>query len=483
MNKHAIKIFQVNTNDISGGAQRVAWNLFRSYRARGCRSWLAVGRKVSGDPDVLTLVHGAERFGWARFWWGMHSLLRPLDANGRFSRLARRLAEPEALLDYFRGIEDFHFPGTWQLLGLAPTPPDILHCHNLHGGYFDLRALSWLSRQVPTVVTLHDAWLLSGHCAHSLDCERWRIGCGQCPDLTLYPSVRHDATAYNWRRKLDIYRNGRLYVATPSRWLMNKVEGSMLALAIAEARVVPNGVDLDLFHPTTDRKEVRASLGLPHDAKIVLFAANGICANIWKDYRTLRAAISRVAAPADGQRLFFVALGEDGPSERVGQAEIHFVPYQIVPEAVARYYQAADLYIHAARADTFPNTVLEALACGTPVIATAVGGIPEQVKGLRTDGGSLNSHRREEATGLLTSPGDAEELKLRIEQVLGDEPLRLQLSINAAADARRRFRLGQQVDAYLSWYQEILRSFDTERRHAQALRSGGWWASEQAGVK
>jgi glycosyltransferase involved in cell wall biosynthesis len=82
--------------------------------------------------------------------------------------------------------------------------------------------------------------------------------------------------------------------------------------------------------------------------------------------------------------LVFVALGEDAPAERIGAAEIRFVPYQKDPAVVARYYQAADIYIHSARADTFPNTVLEALACGTPVVATAVGGIPEQVKSLQS---------------------------------------------------------------------------------------------------
>jgi glycosyltransferase involved in cell wall biosynthesis len=263
---------------------------------------------------------------------------------------------------------------------------------------------------------------------------------------------------------MEIYQNSRIYVATPSRWLMKKVEESMLAPAIKDAKVIPNGVDLSVFHPT-NQKAVRASLGLPHNAKILLFTANGILTNIWKDYWTLRTAISRVAAPADGQRLLLVALGEGGPAERVGNADIVFVPYQTPPDAVARYYQAADIYIHAARADTFPNTVLEALACGIPVIATAVGGIPEQVKGLKTEDSSLNQYQLDKATGFLTSPGDAEELRMRLEQLLGDELLRVQISSNAASDARQRFSLEQQVEAYLDWYQEILRSFDKEKSH------------------
>jgi glycosyltransferase involved in cell wall biosynthesis len=76
------------------------------------------------------------------------------------------------------------------------------------------------------------------------------------------------------------------------------------------------------------------------------------------------------------------ALGENAPAEDVGGAELRFVPYQKDPETVARCYQAADVYVHAACAEVWGLTITEALACGTPVVATAVGGIPEQVKGL-----------------------------------------------------------------------------------------------------
>jgi glycosyltransferase involved in cell wall biosynthesis len=450
-----LNILQVNADELSGGAQRVARNLFYSYRACGHNSRLAVSHKVSADPAVLLMPNAIGRWGWSRFWWSVHSRCQSIDCNGRVSHWVQRLAEPRALVDYFRGVENFHFPGTWRLLRLAPGKPDILHCHNLHGDYFDLRALPLLSQQLPTVLTLHDAWLLSGHCAHSLDCERWRLGCGQCPDLTSYPAVKRDATAYNWRRKREIYQKSRLYVATPSRWLMNKVEESILALAAVETRVIPNGVDLQVFRPT-DRKQVRARLGFSQRAKILLFAANGIRANFSKDYGTLRQAMNRVAAATQGEELLFIALGEDAPPEGIDRVEIRFVPYQNSSEAVACYYQAADLYVHAAKADTFPNTILEALACGTPVVATAVGGIPEQVKGLKTENSSVNQYSLDEATGLLTAPSNGEELGTRLQQLLVNEPVRMQMSRNAVVDASIRFSLKRQTESYLEWYQDIL---------------------------
>jgi glycosyltransferase involved in cell wall biosynthesis len=468
-----VRILQVSTRDLRGGAEKVAWELFQTFRARGYDSWLAVGYKRSNDPNVLIMHNYGSQGVWSKCWWQVYSQLQSLGGRlrgaWRLSHLVRRLAEPKVVLDAYRGLEDFRFPGTWQLLRLIPEQPDIVHCHNLHGGYFDLRSLPSLGQQVPVMLTLHDAWLLSGHCSHSFDCERWKTGCGDCPDLSIYPAIRKDATAYNWRRKQAIYAKSRLYVATPCRWLMQKVEQSMLAPSVAEARVIPYGVDLSVFQPG-DRRAARAALDLPQDAVILLFTANGIRRSRWKDYQTMRAAVAQLAARLHGQRVLFIALGEDAPTERSGQAEVCFVPYQQDRQSVARYYQASDVYVHAAKVDTFPNTVLEALACGTPVVATAVGGIPEQVKGLAVvnngpHSSDLNRSRVDDATGILVSPGDAKEMAHTLERLVSNTPLRCRLSANAARDAQLRFDLNRQVDAYLDWYEAILqRSKDSPQK-------------------
>lgn len=315
-------------------------------------------------------------------------------------------------IDICRGIEDFNFPGTYHLLKLPPRRPDILHCHNLHGGYFDLRALPCLSAEVPTVLTLHDAWLLSGHCAHSFDCDLWKTGCDKCPDLTIYPPIQRDAAAYNWRRKREIYARSRLYVATASRWLMSKIEQSILSQAIVESRVIPNGAELDIFHPA-DKRAVRAELKMPQDAKIILSVANKIKKNMFKDFHTMQTAISTVAEQFPGQNILLFAVGDSAPPERIGKVEVSFIPFLEDRKMIARFYQAADVYIHTARVETFGNTVMEALACGTPVVATGVGGIPEQVE--------------DNVSGFLVPPAHPEMMAARIQQLLSDDELRLKM--------------------------------------------------------
>ncbi|UCG17807.1 MAG: glycosyltransferase [Phycisphaerales bacterium] len=462
MDRSRLNILQVSTFDAYGGAEKVAWDLFQEYLARGHGSWLAVGRKRTSHPRVLRLENDSAPGAWRRFWWRAHDRSQRFYGRWwgtRLCRMTHRLAEPVGALDAFRGLEDFHYPGTRRLPEMTPERPNIVHGHNLHARYFDLRVLPWLSRQVPVVLTLHDAWLTTGHCAHSFDCVRWQTGCGRCPDLRIYPAIRRDATAANWRRKRDIYAASRLYVATPCRWLMDRVGRSMLAPAIVESRVIPYGVDVSVFR-VADRAAARADLGIPPHSDVLLFAASGVRTNLWKDYDTMRGALVRLAERSGGRPLLLLALGEAAPAERVGRAEIRFVPYQSDPEVVARHYQAADVYVHAARVDTFPNTVLEALACGVPVVATAVGGIPEQVKSLPPPGrrslGLRSIHGPADATGILVPCGDTESMAAAVDQLLSDAGLRRRLAESAAADARHRFSLDREADDYLAWYYRLL---------------------------
>lgn len=382
---------------------------------------------------------------WADFWFKTSALSRQFSRTSRLARdldkILRMIGDPHLFIEYLYGVEDFGYPGTSHIPEMIKPKPDIIHCHNLHGSYFDLREISNLCLKAPLVLTLHDAWTLSGHCAHSLGCDLWKHGCGNCPDLNIYPALRQDATAFNWQRKCEIYSKSHLYVATPCQWLMDKATQSMLAPAIIESRVIPNGVNLKIFK-TYDQMAARAELGLPKKAKIILFAADGVRKNIWKDYETMQAAVSKVAKSLTRSDLIFIALGESVGTTKIGQTELRFVPYQKDPLTVSRYYQAADAYIHAARVDTFPNTILEALACGTPVVATGVGGIPEQIE----DG----------KTGFLTLPMNADDMALRIEQLLTDKDLAKEMGERAAKSARSRFDLMLQAEEYIKWYKKIL---------------------------
>lgn len=381
-------------------------SLHRALLAKGHEASVAVGYRRTDEPGVLEI-------------------------GGAGSRRGRVLTHPGIALDALRGREDFRFTASRRVLELAPSPPEVVHVHNLHGGYFDLRVLPDLARRARLVATLHDAWLLTGHCAHPFDSDGWLRGCGDCPHLDTYPALHRDGTASNLARKRSIYEGVQVTVVTPSRWLMDMVERSVLAPAAVRRSVIPNGVDLGVFAPG-ERAKARRALGVPGDASVIVFAAQGGRANEFKDFGTLRAALARLSVPVEA-----VALGDPAPGEELaGQSVLHSIG-AVSQAEVAGWLRAADVYVHPSRADTFPSGVLEALACGTAVVASRVGGIPEQVS---------------EDTGVLVDPGDPMALASAIEALLGDPVRRARIAAAGAAAARERFSLDRQIAAYLDLY-------------------------------
>lgn len=443
-----LSVLQVNSVDLGGGAAKIARSLFQALHDQGQHSWMAVGSKFSKDPRVLEIDHDPYRTGLPGLLGKVWKPFRKFEAYSSVLRTLHRRSllagDQKRIRNRLTGTEDFEFPGSAHLLELTPERPGILHFHNMHGDYFDLRELAALSQLVPVVVTLHDAWLLSGHCGHSYTCERWQIGCGECPDLTIPPPIRRDATASNWLQKKSVFSNSQLFIAAPCQWLMEKVSQSILRSAIIESRVIPHGVDLNVFQPA-DKNTARYKLGIPIDKKVMLVCTNGIHRNDFKDYEGLLRTLELLNNQTGGQKTLLIVLGEDGKPGNRGPVELQFVKYQADPKVVASYYQACDLVVHPAKADTFPTTVLEALACGKPVVASAVGGIPEQIE----DG----------ATGFLVSPGDDQAMAFRIEQLLNNDDLRQLMGTSAVESASRRFSLKRQVDDYLGWYRDI------EKRH------------------
>lgn len=459
-----LRILQINTIDGGGGASAVASGLAREYRARGQRAWLVVGRRQSDDPGVLVI---RENRRWLYRLIGYSAIqVRLRRLAGRFpnrgfglvGRALRLLTHPQVVVDRLRGAEDFEFPGSYEVLDMLDRMPDIVQGHNLHGGYFDLRALSWLSARVPTVLTLHDMWTLTGHCAYSLQCDRWKTGCGQCPDLHLDPAIRRDNTAANWRRKRDIYAGARLYVATPSQWLLDCVRQSMLAPTMIEGRVIPNGVDLDVFRPA-DRDAARVELGLPLNVPVVMLTT-GSLRSMWKDDGVLIRTIELMRRDGRTPQPCFVAVGRESAVPKSAGADVRIVPFQHDPRQVARYCQAADVYLHASRADNAPLSILEALACGVPVIATRVGGIAEQIRPLDPAAPDLAG----DPTGVLVPPRDAASMAAALRLLIDRPDLRRAMSANAAADAQARFSLRRQSDAYMAWFREIRARRDQEPR-------------------
>lgn len=459
-----MKVHQINISDIKGGASIISWNLHLAFKKLGIDSMISVKHKLSMDRDVYIMNSGLNVSSWSKRLEGLATTVDRqnwlFDFQFTFAALLRLLSRPGVEFRRKMGIEEFNYSASH---GIIAPDTDVIHCHVLHGGFFDLRNIQTWSSEFPVIITLHDAWLLSGHCAHSFDCDRWKTGCGNCPDITIPVKIERDSSALNWKRKKKIFDNSRLYISAPCNWMLDRAKNSILKSGIRMSKVIPHGVD-QLVFKKGDKKLARTEINIDQDALVLLFSANGIRRSRWKDFELMKNALEDISRRVTEKKIIFLALGEDAPNLTSGNAEIRFMPFRSKRQDVAMVYQASDIYLHGAKAETFPNAILEALSCGIPVVATAVGGIPEQVNGLNAFGyHEINNFEIEDATGILTPPGNANAFASAIEYLARHGHVRLQMGRNAEVNAAVRFSADLQIKRYLSWYREVVTDYSLQK--------------------
>ncbi|MBS3973836.1 MAG: glycosyltransferase [Actinobacteria bacterium] len=450
-----MKVLSVNAAVLGGGAEKSALSLHESYLARGVESVLAVANYNAEADGVMEIPRDAYRSAWARellraAWRVQGGYTARPGVRATLSRGLRVAAEPDRWLRVARGHEDFDFPWTKHLLDLSPFLPDIVHLHNLHGGYFDVRALPAISAQVPTVITLHDTWLLTGHCAQPLECLRWKTGCGSCPDLKRYVPIRADKSAENLEVKRRSLLSSEVALVAPSQWMLSMAEKAGLLTEGREARVIYNGIDAEGVFVPGNLEEARARLGLPMGKKIALVVAKGAFSNPLKGFGVLSAALSELPVEV-AKDLLVLVLGEDtsGQGERFAGSpvEVRGVPFASDPMVLADYYRAADVFVNPSLAESFSLVTVEAMACGIPVIASDIGGIPEIVL-----------HGK---TGICAKAGSSKEFASGLVRLLSDEGLRREYAMAGVRRVKSKFTLDRQVGYYLDYFRELCERSDS----------------------
>jgi glycosyltransferase involved in cell wall biosynthesis len=426
------KIVIVNTADEGGGAERVSMAVLEGFLELGLDAWLLVGHKFGNHSRVLS------------FYESPFFDYRPY-GNARSVRELERQRRKDLSL----GLEDFNHPYSRWIDEMTGSAPDLLLCHNLHGGYFDLRVLAALSGRLPVVLRLFDNWLQTGHCAYSLGCDRWRNGCGDCPDLSIPPAIAQDESRFNLRRKQRIFRNSRLFVSAESRWMLDRARQSVLAAAALDWKHISGGVDLTVFFPES-RADARRRLALDPEATLLLFVANQGAANRYKDFDTVRHALAALPLRPPGQGITLLVAGSTAPDEVIApDILVHHLGYIQSRPRLADFYRAADIMIHSAFEETFGNVVAEAMACGTPVVTASGGGVLELIE-----------HGR---TGLAVPPREPGQLAVAIAQLLDRPGFRQELGAAAAEAARCALDGRTMIRNLQSWCGEVHSTW-----HAQA---------------
>jgi glycosyltransferase involved in cell wall biosynthesis len=346
---------------------------------------------------------------------------------------------------HFAGSRLLGINGTWsplstrRLLKIIDTfKPDVIHLHELHGYFLDYYSLvkEIKKRKINTVWTFHCEIMYTGRCGHSNDCDKWKTGCGGCPDLKSYPrSYIFDFSRMMWRWKREMFEGfDRLIITTPSNWLEARVRESFLF--DKKVKTVYNGIDSEIFriYPEAQKKTMN------FQGKIFNFLA--VSTELMTHQKGGRILLE-IARALEKFPVRFTLVGVD-PKEVEGLNLTNVVAIGRVTNQMelAKCYNEADLLILPSKRETFSLVCAESLACGTPVVGF-LSGAPEEIV---PDG-----------YGAFVANGDADALKNVLLSFISKR-LTFKSPEKCSAYAHAHFSQEVMVDRFLDVYHEFYQS-------------------------
>jgi glycosyltransferase involved in cell wall biosynthesis len=385
-----MKVINLNHSDISGGAALAAYRIHHALRDAGLDSTMWVNVAVAGDWTVE---------GPASKWGKALGRVRP--QVGGLLRKALRTDNPI-----------IHSPAilssNW-VKRVNASDADVVHLHWVQGEMLSIADIGRIEK--PIVWTLHDMWAFCG-AEHYTEEFRWREGYRR-GNRPAYESG-FDLNRWTWERKRKHWKRP-MQIVTPSRWLADCVRESAL-MRDWPVSVIPNCLDTERWEPM-EQALARELLGLPADLPLLLFGAMGGGRDPRKGFDLLTAALGNLRGEIPGLEL--VVFGQLAPHHPPDlDFPIHYTGHLHDDLSLRVLYSAADAMVVPSRQEAFGQTASEAQACGTPVVAFDIGGLPDIVE-----------HQR---TGYLAQAFETEDLAAGIQWVLG-ENLRKQCRERAVA--------------------------------------------------
>ena len=341
-----MKVLLVSTSDMVGGGAIAAFRLMEALNNNGVKAKMLVRDKLSSSVTVAqtgTIIP------------------KVLERLQIMSRLKGKLWQADTA-DFGINITQTE----------EYKEADIIHLHWINQGMVSLSCLKKMIKDGKKIVwTLHDEWPYLGICHYKGDCQETE--CRQCPLLPGNIAHKH------YLQKQNIYKKGNITFVGCSQWITDRAKQAM---PDAEVVHINNCVPHNIFRHI-DQTEARKKLDLPLDNKIILFCSQNLN-DERKGYTYLQQALEKfiIQGPqsmamdshspkgGEGGGLMTICIGKGGR-------------YISSPEEMAMMYAAADVFVTPSLQDNLPNTIAEAMSCGTPCVGFNVGGIPEMIDHLQ----------------------------------------------------------------------------------------------------
>jgi glycosyltransferase involved in cell wall biosynthesis len=414
----SLRILHVCTSDNNGGAARAAYRLCSAQRSIGLDSQMLVLKKTAMSSFVQAVI--------GKYRYSLHAL--------------KVLASKK-------------------IIGLQKTPTNpIIHSINFFGGglvnwintsEFDVVNLHWLGSEMlsveeigrikkPLVWTMHDMWAFTGseHYDDITHPDRYIKGYKPYTRPSGYSGP--DIDAWVWKRKLKAWKNKKFNLVSPSNWLAECARKSIL-MRDQKCTVIPNCIDTATFKPV-DHELARQILNLKTDRCYILFGAMDSTSDTRKGFQVLKAALEKLSLDNSfAAKTELLIFGANQPEKNENLSfPVHYMGHLNDDISLSLVYSAADIFVAPSMQDNLPNTLVEAMACGTPCVAFSIGGMTDLII--------------EGVTGMLAKPFEEDSLSKVIAKSLSIEFDRVQIH----ESAKERYSQINVTKLYVELYQSVI---------------------------
>ena len=413
----SIRVLHLSTYDSHGGAGRAAYALHNAMRAHGVDSHMRVANSVTGDSSVTqgNQLHWMAARNLDHALWGLQrSPVRGWRSPARFGSLSAQ----------------------W----INAQPVDVVNLHWVTDGFLSIEQIGAIRH--PLVWSLYDLWPFSGTDHYGFDPIDARRRSGYTYDNRPDNAPGVDLDRWAYERKQRCWHGISPALIPANSWIQSLCHDSALSKRLPTHRI-PHLVDTATYAPV-ERTAARDRLGLSQSERIILFLSSGGIRDERKGWDLLSAALPLVAGARPGLRVIMVGPPPDEAVQAEQQPGVSITWWGSVTEEVTlrALYCAADVVAIPSREDNMPLTAMEAMSCGTPVVAFAIGGLPDLV-----------DHGR---TGYLTQPNDVDDLAHGLILML-DESATTREACRQRAE--KLWSSSVVVNAYLDTYQEAMDTY------------------------
>jgi glycosyltransferase involved in cell wall biosynthesis len=411
-----MKILSLSTYDNIGGAARATYRLHQGFKRIGINNTLLVHHKTNDDYTVI-------------------------GPRNKFQKIVSAVSPSLDLIPIYayRSRKTNTFSTSWvpgYLPGLIyKNTFDIIHLHWITAGYIRIEALSKI--QKPIVWTLHDMWAFTGGCHYAGSCKKYHHSCGQCPQLG--SDSKSDLSSWIWKRKQKTFKSLKLSVVADSEWLADCARKSSLFRDV-DIRAIHYGLDTKQYK-AIDKRIAKDILSLPNDKIIILFGAILSTSDKRKGFKYLLKAVQSLSLGDDKAEIVIFGAGKPLVPPEFGY-KTRYIGHLFDDISMSIVYASADVMVVPSLQEAFGQTAMEAMACGTPVVAFEVGGIVEQI-----------DHKE---NGYLAKAFETEDLARGILWITENDDRHKKLSKMARKKVENTFTLTKQAHAYEELYNDIM---------------------------